>query len=200
LFIRRSSAQRVLRAGRLTAILDGADLRFVHWGDVEIARRIYVAVRDSDWDTVLPEVLEVDVNESENRFSVSCQCHCIDQPIDFRWKGAIDATSDGVLTYEMDGEAESEFDYAKIGLCIHHPMATVGRPYRGETQAGAVAGCFPVAIGPQIHLGEIDLPLFPPVTSLNIAQTDAVTVEFSFDGERFEVEDQRNWSDASFKS
>jgi hypothetical protein len=148
----------------------------------------------------LPELLEVEVDESEDRFSVSCRCHCADGPIDFQWKGTIAATSDGVLTYQMDGKAESEFDYAKIGLCIHHPMATVGRPYRGETRAGAVAGRFPVAIGPQIHLGEIDLPLFPPVTSLTIAQTDAVAVEFSFDGERFELEDQRNWSDASFKS
>ena len=195
-----TSARRVLRAGLLTAVLDGADLRFVRWGDVEIARRIYVAVRDLNWDTVLPEVLEVAVNESEDRFSVSCQCHHVEEPIGFQWKGTITATSAGVLTYQMDGEAESEFDYAKIGLCIHHPMATVGKPYRGETRTGTVAGRFPVAIAPQIHVGEIDLPLFPPVTSLTIAQTNAVIVELSFAGERFELEDQRNWSDASFKS
>jgi len=100
----------------------------------------------------------------------------------------------------MDGEAESGFEYAKIGLCIHHPLATVGRLYRGDTRDGAVAGRFGAAIAPQIHVGEIDLPVFPPVTALTIAQSDAVSFELSFDGERFELEDQRNWSDASFKS
>jgi len=194
------SDRRILRAGRLTAMLDGVDLRFVHWGEVEIARRVYVAVRDLDWNTVLPELLEVEVDESDGRFGVDCRCRHTEGPIAFEWKGTIAATSDGVLTYEMDGEAESEFGFAKIGLCIHHGMDTVGRPYHGHTPTGAVAGRFPVAIAPQIHVGEIDLPVFPPVTSLTIAQTDAVTVQLSFDGERFELEDQRNWSDASFKS
>jgi D-apionolactonase len=193
-------ARRVLRAGRLTAVLDGVDLRFVHWGDVEIARRIYVAVRNLDWSTVAPELLEIAVDESEDGFSVHCRCRHAEQPVAFQWKGTIAASSDGVLTYQMEGDAESEFDYAKIGLCVHHPLATVDRPYQGETPAGAVAGRFPVAIAPQIHVGEIDLPLFPPVTSLSIAQTDTVTFDLSFDGERFELEDQRNWSDASFKS
>ena len=194
------SARRVLRAGQLTATLDGADLRFVRWGDVEIARRIYVAVRALSWDTVLPEILEVEVDESEDTFGVRCRCRHAAGPIDFEWTGTIAASSVGDLTYEMDGEAQTEFDYAKIGICIHHPLTTVGRWYRGETPAGAVAGCFPVAIAPQLHVGEIDLPMFPPVTSLTIEQTDAVIAEFSFDGERFELEDQRNWSDASFKS
>lgn len=192
--------RRVLRAGKLTAMLDGVDLRFVHWGDVEIVRRIYVAVRDIGWDTVLPELLDVEVDESEDRFGVHCRCLHAEGPIRFEWDGTIAATSEGVLTYRMDGKAESEFDYAKVGLCVHHPLATVGRLYHGETPAGAVAGRFSSAIAPQIHVGEIDLPVFPPVTSLTIAQTDAVAFELSFDGERFELEDQRNWSDASFKS
>jgi len=191
---------RVVHAGLLTAQLDGVDLRFVRWGDVEIARRVYVAVRALSWDTVLPEILEVEADESEDGFRVHCRCRHAEGPITFEWNGTIAATSAGVLTYEMDGEASTDFGYAKIGLCIHHPLTTVGRPYHGDTPAGAVAGRFPAAIAPQIHVGEIDLPVFPPVTSLVIAQTDAVVAEFSFGGERFELEDQRNWSDASFKS
>ena len=93
----RISARRVLRAGLLTAMLDGVDLRFVRWGDVEIARRIYVAVRDLNWGTVLPEILEVAVNESEDRFSVSCRCHHAEGPIGLQWKGTIAATSAPIL-------------------------------------------------------------------------------------------------------
>jgi D-apionolactonase len=197
---RRPSPRRVLRAGRLEAVLDGVDLRFVRWGDVEIARRIYVGVRALDWSTVLPDVLEVEVEERDDRFMVHSRCRHVEDSIGFSWKGRVVATSDGVLTYEMDGEAETDFDYAKVGICIHHPLTTVGRPYHGETPAGAVAGHFAAAIAPQIHVGEVDLPVFPPVVSLTIAQTDSVSIEVSFAGERFELEDQRNWSDASFKS
>jgi hypothetical protein len=196
----RPSPRRVLRAGQLTAVLDGVDLRFIRWGDVEIARRIYVGVRALDWSTVLPDVLEVAVEEREDRFRVHSQCRHVEDSIGFLWKGSVVATSDGVLTYEMDGEAETDFEYAKIGICIHHPLTAVGRAYHGETPAGAVAGHFAAAIAPQIHVGEVDLPVFPPVVSLTIAQTDAVSIEISFAGERFELEDQRNWSDASFKS
>jgi hypothetical protein len=194
------SPPRLLRAGRLTAVLDGVDLRFIRWGDVEIARRIYVGVRALDWSTVLPDVLEVEVDERNDEFRVQSRCRHVEDSIGFIWKGSMVGTSDGVLTYEMDGEAETDFEYAKVGICIHHPLTTVGRPYYGETPAGAVAGHFDAAIAPQIHVGEVDLPIFPPVLSLTIAQTDAVSFEVSFAGERFELEDQRNWSDASFKS
>jgi len=197
---RRPSPRRVLRAGRLTAVLDGVDLRFIRWGDVEIARRIYVGVRALDWSTVLPDVLEVAVEEGADRFRVHSRCRHVEDSIGFLWKGSVVATSDGVLAYEMDGEAETDFEYAKVGICIHHPLTTVGRAYHGKTLAGAVAGHFAAAIAPQIHVGEVDLPVFPPVVSLTIAQTDAVSIEVSFAGERFELEDQRNWSDASFKS
>jgi hypothetical protein len=196
----RPSPRRLLRAGALTAVLDGVDLRFIRWGDVEIARRVYVGVRALDWSTVLPEVLEVEVDERNDGFRVQSRCRHVDGPIGFVWNGNMAGTSDGVLTYEMDGEAETDFEYAKVGVCIHHPLTTVGRRYRGETPAGAVAGHFAAAIAPQIHVGEVDLPIFPPVLSLAIAQSDAVSIEVSFAGERFELEDQRNWSDASFKS
>jgi D-apionolactonase len=196
----RLSQMRALRAGRLSAVLDGVDLRFIRWGDVEMARRIYVGVRALDWSTVLPDVLEVQVDETDDVFKVQSRCRHVDDSIGFLWTGNMVGTSDGVLTYEMAGEAEADFEYAKVGICIHHPLTTVGRPYYGETPAGAVAGHFAAAIAPQIHVGEVDLPIFPPVLSLTIAQTDALSIEVSFAGERFELEDQRNWSDASFKS
>jgi hypothetical protein len=41
-----------LRAGPLTALLDGPDLRHVRLGGVELVQRVYIAVRDAPWNTI----------------------------------------------------------------------------------------------------------------------------------------------------
>ena len=55
--------------------------------------------------------------------------------------------------------------------------------------------------GPQIHLDDgTDLPLFEPVSDLDIAHVSGGVVRFDFSGDLWEMEDQRNWTDASYKS
>jgi hypothetical protein len=194
------AARRVVQAGRLSALLDGVDLRYVRWGGVEVIRRVYVAVRALSWDTVLPVIDEVTVAESDGEVRIECRVRHEREPIAFEWQGTITVSPEGLIRYEMDGVAGTGFDYAKIGVCVHHPPQTAGRPYRGTTVEGAVAGTFPLHIAPQIHVGEVDLPIFPPVTELTIDQVDGVSVGLTFAGDRFEVEDHRNWSDVGFKS
>ncbi|MGC2399618.1 MAG: hypothetical protein WA510_07540, partial [Acidobacteriaceae bacterium] len=38
-----------LRAGSLTAFLEGSDLRDLRFGRVELVRRLYFALRDENW-------------------------------------------------------------------------------------------------------------------------------------------------------
>ncbi len=193
---------RTLRAGPLVMQLDGGDLRYVRAGAVELVRRIYVAVRDLAWNT-LPSVLaNVRVAEEADAFTVEFDCLNRAKEIDFAWHGTIVGTSDGTITYTMDGAAQSHFRYAKIGICIHHPIREcVGRPYAGHTPAGPVSGHLPRTIGPQVHLDDgTDRPLFPPVDRLEIDLAEGRAVQFTFEGSLFEMEDQRNWTDASFKT
>ena len=58
-------AARALRAGPVRVLFSDGDLRQVGRGDVEVARRIYVAIRDLDWNT-LPGVM----SDLEDRKSV----------------------------------------------------------------------------------------------------------------------------------
>ncbi len=51
--------QRVLRAGPLTMLYENGDLRYIRLGEHEIVRRLYVAVRDRNWGTVLPQFSNV---------------------------------------------------------------------------------------------------------------------------------------------
>ena len=42
----------LLRAGPLSLVYEAGGVRYVKWGDREVLRRVYVAVRDSYWRTV----------------------------------------------------------------------------------------------------------------------------------------------------
>ena len=104
---------------------------------------------------------------------------------------------------QLDGTAEASFAFAKIGLCLHHPIReTAGRLFRGGAPTTPVGGELPRHIGPQISVdnGAWDLPLFEPVEWLEIDLPHGERIRFDFEGDLFEMEDQRNWTDGSFKT
>jgi hypothetical protein len=193
---------RMLRAGAFECALDGPDLRYLRFGEIELVRRVYLAVRDVNWVTIADSEREIAVTESADGFVATCRLRHRRGPIDFEWRGRLEGLADGTVTYELDGTCHSAFDYAKIGLCVHHPShESQGRPYQADTPAGPIEGTLPVEIGPQIYVpGRFDLPLFDPYSSLSILLESGVTVRFDFEGDLFEIEDQRNWTDASYKT
>ena len=193
---------RILRAGPVRVLYSDGDLRQLCHGDVELARRIYVAIRDLDWNTLPGPVSDLDIAERADSFAIRFSRRHVGADLDYEWRAEIDGSADGTITYRMRGVARSAFPYAKIGICVHHPVAGyAGQPYRGSTPAGPVAGNLPDAIGPQIHLDDgTDLPLFEPVSELEITHACGGVVRFGFSGDLWEMEDQRNWTDASYKS
>ncbi len=190
-----------LRAGPLTARLDGGDLRYVQIGELEVVRRFYVAVRDPNWNTIPPQFSNIKLEEGAGSFEVSFNANHADREIQFTWHGTVSGSQDGTIVYTMDGTCGGSFRYNKIGICIHHPFReSAGRKYIGRTLEGLVDGSLPVLIGPQRLIDGIDIPLFPAVTNLTIGLDESFGVEFAFEGDLFEMEDHRNWTDASFKT
>src|SRR5262249_8187998 len=191
---------RELRAGPLTAVLDGIDLRYVRFGDVEVVRRLFVAIRDHSWGTIPPRVAEIELDADGDRFNVSFEARHESGGLRFRWRGTLAGSADGSLDCRMDGVAESGFPYNRIGFCVLHPREHAGRRYRTRTPDGAGAGRLPDEIGPQkLDDGKL-WPLFPSYEGLEIEIADGLWAEFAFEGDLFEMEDQRNWTDASFKT
>lgn len=191
---------RELRAGPLTVQLDGPDLRYIRAGQVELVRRIYVAVRDQIWSTIPGVYSNFQIDAGEDRFTVRFDAHHHQQDIDFSWQATITGAPDGTIGYRMDGLADSDFLYNRIGICVLHPPQCAGRPFRGVTPNGEITGTLPALIGPQrIENGTL-LALFPSVHRLTIALAGDLEVRFAFEGDLFEMEDQRNWTDGSFKT
>jgi len=189
-----------LRAGSLTALLEGADLRDVRFGGIELVRRLYVALRDENWDTIPAELKNLRIDAGEDRFLVSFDAHHRNRDLDFRWHATIQGDQSGNISYKVRGEALRAFRYCRIGFCVLHPTEYAGRPYRGSTPGGPITGHLPTTIGPQRYEGGLYFPLFDAVSSLAVSLPGGIEAQFDFEGDLFEMEDQRNWTDGSFKT
>src|SRR5260370_28270821 len=150
-----TARSRRLTAGPVTALLDGADIRNIRSGDVELVQRIYLAVRDDVWNTVPAKLSNVTVEASADSFEVTFTAHHTYGDIDFTWNGRITGASDGTIAYEFNGTSGRAFRYAKIGFNLHHALAqAVGRPSEAHTPGGDISGVRPAIVDTQrLHDG-----------------------------------------------
>ena len=195
--------QAQLRAGPLSMIFEAGDLRYIRFGDHEILRRIYVAVRDHNWDTILPQLSDVQIEGEGDAFRITYDVENKAADVDFFWRGTIAGDANGTITFSMDGEARSTFHRNRIGFCVLHPMSCAGVPCRIEKVDGTVEeSTYPIAIAPQ-HLIDGEIKPVAPFNNMRAVRyevTSGVEAEVRFEGEIFEMEDQRNWTDASYKT
>lgn len=187
----------VLRAGPLAMIFepDTAFLRQLRLGDHEVVRALYAAVRDQDWATIPPQVTLTEQVIGPDAFTLAFTVRCRRGPVDYEWRGRITGESSGRVQYTFDGTAHSDFQRNRIGFCILHPIEECkGRPVTVEhTDGSTETGSFPGDISP--HQPFFDIRAL----SHGVVNT-GIDVRLEMDGDIFEMEDQRNWSDASFKT
>jgi D-apionolactonase len=192
-----------LRAGPLSLVYEAGDLRYIRLGEHEILRRLYVAVRDQNWGTILPSFSNIQMAIGEDAFQISYDVENRQGGIDFRWRGVITGGTDGTIRYSMDGQAHSTFLRNRIGFCVLHPMACAGARARiGHVDGTTEESHFPVHIAPQLVIDGLIKPVHPfeEMRALAHEVTPGVWAEVRFVGEIFETEDQRNWTDASYKT
>lgn len=181
--------------------LDGVDLRFLRCGGVGLVSRLYAAVRDARWGTVPARIAELDLDASDDGFHLSFTAEHVDPPIALHWRGDVVGGGDGSVSYAFDGVAGADFEYNRIGLCLNLPLDDLrGAAFAGRTATGTTSGRLPDAIAPQEMDDGVALPLFPAVSELELAGHSGARVRCTFEGDLFELEDQRNWTDASLKA
>jgi len=185
---------RTLRAGPLTATLDGVNLRWIRYGSHEVLRHVYIAVRDPYWGTLANEVQSLDIDDHGDSFSIRCSVVNREGPVHFRWAARIDGGADGTIRWTMSGQALSTFLKNRIGFCVLHPIAEcAGKACQVEHTGGSIAaGRFPLHVSP--HQPFLDM------RSIAHRLPNGVLANVSFSGDVFEMEDHRNWSDASYKT
>jgi hypothetical protein len=192
-----------LQAGPLNLFYEAGDLRYIKLGDLEIIRRVYVAVRDHNWGTVTPVLSNVQMDIADDSFRITYNVNNIQSNIDFFWQGMIVGKANGAITFSMDGEARSTFRRNRIGFCILYPMECAGVECQIEHVNGTVEqNTFPQYIAPQLIIDGKPTPVepFSNMRALVHQVTPDLWAEVRFEGDSFEMEDQRNWTDASFKT
>src|SRR5215831_4478518 len=189
-----------VRAGDLSAEFADGGLRYLRMGDIEVARRIVVAVRDRAWNTVPGAVSGVRIHQTGGEFRITFSSRHQAGELCFIWKGVIGGTADGSCSFSMDGRAVTSFPYRRIGICVLHPPEEfAGRSFSAAGNGAAISGELPALVAPPGPSAGIDEPLIPAFARLALSGRH-VSAEFTFTGDHFEIEDQRNWTDASFKS
>lgn len=182
-----------LRAGPVSLVFDAGDLRYLRVADHEIVRRIYVAVRDPNWETVPAVLSNMRIEQKTNSFRIEYDAAHADGPISFDWHGMIEGNPDGVIRFTMAGAARSTFLRNRIGLCVLHPMQCAGADCIVKHVGGAMEyGAFPVTIAPHQP--------FRNIRNITHQVTGDLWAEVQMSGDVFEMEDQRNWTDASYKT
>ena len=189
-----------VRAGDLSAEFAAGGLRYLRMGVIEVARRIVVAVRDQAWNTVPGALSDVRIHQAGDEFRITFVSRHEAGELCFTWKGIIGGTADGSCSFSMDGGAVTSFPYRRIGICVLHPPEEfAGRSYSATGGDEAISGQLPALVAPPGPSAGIDEPLIPAFARLALSGRH-VSAEFRFTGDLFEIEDQRNWTDASFKS
>ena len=186
--------RHLLHAGPLEVTLENGDLRYIRVAGREIVRRLYVAVRNRNWDTIAPRFTRYDVESDGQSFSVRFTAVHDDGDVGFTWQGLLTGSAAGEITARMDGTVDRDFLRNRIGFCVLHPIELAGTAVEVQTPAGLVQGTLPTLISP--HQPFVDMEGI----SHAVGESKEPRVSIRFSGDLFEMEDQRNWTDASYKT
>lgn len=182
-----------LHAGPISLLFSNGDLRHLRVGGIEIVQRIYVAVRDHNWGTVPVTLHDLVIDDHGDHFRIAFKAVHQQGDIGFSWQGSIVGNADGSIALTLDGQANTTFRRNRIGFCVLHPASIAGAKATLEHSDGTQSTSqFPSLVSP--HQPFFDLHAIRHVVA------PGLEAETRFEGDIFETEDQRNWTDASFKT
>jgi len=184
-----------LSAGPLSADFVNGNLRSIRYGGIEVLRAIAYIVRDRDWGTYEPALTNLMIDCGADSFSVSYTANCSGPDASrLAFRATIKGSSDGHLVFDVSALPESDFETNRCGFCILHPIAGLaGSAVTVErTDGSVVATKFPLLIDPWQP--------FKDLRAITHEVQPGITAECRMEGDTFEMEDQRNWSDASYKT
>ena len=187
---------RVLRAGNVRMKFQDGQLRYMRVGDREIVRRIYFALRDERWETIHPRFTQASLNDHGDGFEILLSAECRRESVDYAWTGRITGTPDGTITFRARGVAGADFSSVRIGLCVLFGSSLAGESFQtfkaGDGTGPSSEGTFPHLVSPDLVAGKF--------CQLRYRSPEGYQVSCALQGAMFDMEDQRNWGDSSFKA
>lgn len=185
---------RILTAGSLTVELENGALRYLKVNGVEAVRALAFLVRDENWGTYIPKITDLKVDQRADGFSVSYHAVCAREAMEIAFDITIEGHSDGSLDFEGTAVPKTDFRTARTGFVVLHPLkGVVGNKVEVEHVDGKVEkSIFPKQVNP--------IQPFLHIRSLTHEVLPGVKATVRMEGDTWEMEDHRNWTDASFKT
>ena len=185
---------RELRAGSLSVQFDNGALRYVRFGGVEVLRAIAFLVRDENWGTFAPHIDNLHIEEKSGCFTITYRASCADASRRLNYEARITGSPDGALSFTVDAMPETDVLTNRTGFIVLHPIRDIaGRPVKVVHEDGREErSIFPENVDPRCP--------FTDIRSLSHEISPGVWATCTMDGDAYEMEDQRNWSDASYKT
>lgn len=178
----------------IECLAHGAQLRRLCIGGREVMRSVGLVIRDGFWGTHHLRqqrcVTRHEGGDWQREMAGVVQTGIA--PL-LEWRLKMHVQRNG-LSISAEFQACEAFSTCRAGLVLLHPLAgVVGAPVAIIHSDGRrEAGLFPDLISPA-------QPFFD-IHGLEHSPTPDLTLEWRLRGDVFEMEDQRNWSDASFKT
>jgi hypothetical protein len=183
---------RRLQAGALSCLYQDGFLRYISYGDKELVRMFYYAVRDQHWQTVSSRMLEELITDCRDHFNISCKQLYEVGEIRYEATVTFEGRVDNRISCSFHGRALQTSSMNRIGICIHLPLSCQTAPCTILTTEGKrQVTHFPDLISPHQP--------FHRLKAIEWQVPGQPVADLSFSGDVFEAEDQRNWTDASFK-
>jgi D-apionolactonase len=186
--------RRLMRAGPLDAILENGALRTIRYHGVEVIRMIAFLARDSSWGTYSARLSDLHVTQKDDRFLIRYRARCEDSEQALTYEVEITASADGILTFEANSLPETDFLTNRTGFVVLHPLeGVVGQALTVEHVDRSVERTvFPQNISPAQPVLD--------VRALSHQVIPGIIATVAMGPDRFEMEDHRNWMDASYKT
>ncbi|MFD0043621.1 hypothetical protein ACFVGV_00370 [Pseudarthrobacter scleromae] len=180
-----------LHFGPWAAELRGEELADIRYRGNPVLRGMRAVVRDHNWLTLTPEVQSLRTERSPEQLTTVLETTWHNEHSRYRGITTLVMDHNG-LSLSFRGTAVEDFSSNRIGLVVLHRPDDAGRPVIVTSPDGSTtSGTFPRNISPHQPF-------------MNIAamawDRDNTAFVLDFEGDVFETEDQRNWTDASFKT
>lgn len=187
---------RRLSVGDISFLYEPGLIRRLTVADTELVRMISAPVRDENWATLAPTLTSSEVQTGADRVQITERFHVGNGALDALLSFDLRCDSGGAnatITANLTLTGVEAMQTNRAGFTLLHPIAgTTGTPLQVTHSDGRLEDTrFPEHISP----GQ------PAIDICRLEHwLSDIDVAISFEGEVFETEDQRNWSDASFKT
>ncbi|KAF2418589.1 hypothetical protein [Microbacterium sp. B35-30] len=183
-----SGAATAWRSGPWSLELRDDEFADIAYDGHVVLRSVRAVVRDRNWDTAGLVVDRVDGSD----LALTLHVHSTGLGSDLRGIVRAEVRGPGRLRVLTDLEPQTDLATNRTGLVVLHPPALAGVGLHIRHSDGTVAHSrFPERISP--HQPALD------IAGLSWSH-EGLELDMRFTGDVFEMEDQRNWTDASYKT